>query len=106
MGEKAFRLARSSAWVVSPAVILELEILHEIKRIKVTPDQVLTKAGQVGDLEIATTPYPDIVQAARSLSWTRDPIDRLVTAAAIADGAQLLTSDRTIRANYKRAVWD
>ena len=87
-------------------MILELEILHEIKRIKVTPDQVLTKAGQVGDLEIATTPYPDILQAARSLSWTRDPIDRLVTAAAIADGAQLLTSDRTIRANYKRAVWD
>lgn len=106
MGEKAFQLARQNAWIISPAVLLELEILHEIKRIRATPDQVIAKANEAGDVSIAGTLYSDVVHAARSLSWTRDPVDRLVTAAAIADGAKLLTADRTILANFPDAVWD
>lgn len=87
-------------------MILELEVLHEIRRIRVPPDRVLADASRVGDLAIARTPYADVVQAARALSWTRDPIDRLVTAAAIADGAKLLTADKTILTHFSDAVWD
>ncbi len=106
LGAEAFRLAGRQAWLISPAVLLELEILHEIERIKVTPDDVMAAARQVGDLTVSNTPFANIVEAGRRLSWTRDPIDRLVTAHAIADGAKLLTADKTIRAHFKDAVWD
>ena len=106
LGAEAFRLAGRQAWLISPAVLLELEILHEIERIKVTPDDMLAAARQVGDLTVSNTPFASVVEAAQRLSWTRDPIDRLVTAHAIADGAKLLTADKTIRAHFKDAVWD
>lgn len=91
---------------MSPVVLLELEILHEIGRIRKTPDEIASAAREIGDLTRSRTSFADVVQAARDLSWTRDPIDRLVTAHAIADGARLLTADETIRANFKDAVWD
>lgn len=106
LGSEAFRLAGRQAWLISPAVPLELEILYEIGRVQVTPEDVLAAARQVGDLTISNTPFADVVASARKLSWTRDPIDRLVTAHAIADGAKLLTADKTIRAHFKDAVWD
>ena len=106
LGAAALKLARSQDWLISPSVILELEILHEIKRIKATADRVLSAAGQVGNLSISKTPFAEIAEASRKLSWTRDPIDRLVTAHAIADGARLLTADGHILRHFKDAVWD
>lgn len=87
-------------------MILELEILHEIGRIKVGVDRVLASASEVGDLSISQTAYPEVVQAARSLSWTRDPMDRLIVAHAMNDNARLLTADGRILTNFKDAVWD
>ncbi len=106
LGAQAFRLAGRQPWVISPAVLLELEILHEIGRIGVTPDRILAAARQFGDLTASNTAFEDVVEAASELSWTRDPIDRLVTAHAIADGAKLLTADKTIRAHFTDAVWN
>ncbi|MGV3578946.1 type II toxin-antitoxin system VapC family toxin [Brevundimonas sp.] len=106
LGNQARRLARLHDWAISPAVILELEILHEIGRIKVSVDRVLASASEVGDLSISQTPYPEVVQAARGLSWTRDPMDRLIVAHAMNDDARLLTADGRILANFKDAVWD
>lgn len=67
---------------------------------------MLDSARRLGDLRQSTAVFAEVVEAARMLSWTRDPIDRLVTAHAIADGAKLLTADATIRAHFKDAVWD
>jgi PIN domain nuclease of toxin-antitoxin system len=106
LGKQAFRLASRQPWVISPAVFLELEILHEIERIGVTPDQVLAAVRQIGQLTVSNTAFEDVIEAASELSWTRDPIDRLVTAHAIADGAKLLTADEKIRTHFKDAVWD
>lgn len=106
LGKQAIKFARASSWTISPAVILELEFLAEIGRIKITPDQVLANARQTGDLAVSETPFMDIVQVARTLSWTRDPMDRLIVAHAIGDGARLLTADGRILANFKDAVWD
>lgn len=106
LGAEAYRLARRQTWIVSPAVLLELDILHEIKRISSTADQVLEAARQVGDLTESASTFHDVITQARNLSWTRDPIDRLVTAHAMADGAKLLTADATILKNFKDAVWD
>lgn len=106
LGTTAFRLAGRHPWIVSPSVLLELEILHEIGRIRAAPDQVVDAAREIGDLALSDAPFDAVVGEARDLSWTRDPIDRLITAHAILDGAKLLTADRTILAHFKDAVWD
>ncbi len=106
LGARAYRLVIRQPWTISPAVVLELEILCEIGRVRAEPSRVLQTAGDKGDLTIATTPFTDVVKQAAMLSWTRDPFDRMITATAIADGAQLLTADKTILANFPDAVWD
>ncbi|WP_171981899.1 type II toxin-antitoxin system VapC family toxin [Brevundimonas sp. LM2] len=106
LGTHAFQLASRHDWIVSPAVLLELEILHGIKRLKVAPDQVFEAAREIGDLTLSTAAFDKVVRDARGLAWTRDPIDRLITAHAILDGAKLLTADQTILAHFKDAVWD
>jgi PIN domain nuclease of toxin-antitoxin system len=56
---------------------------------------------QVEDVSLA-----ELVQAAQSLSWTRDPFDRLIAAHAIVADVPLLTADMTIRENLPLAAWD
>ncbi|MCE3290874.1 MAG: hypothetical protein K0R83_2886, partial [Caulobacter sp.] len=46
-----------------------------------------------------------VVSAARTLTCTRDPFDRLICAAAIADGVGLVTADRRIRQHLPNAIW-
>jgi PIN domain nuclease of toxin-antitoxin system len=93
-------------WIISPAVVLELEILHEIGRLKATPDRVLEMVRAMGELGLSETSFADVADCARTLSWTRDPIDRLVSAHAMTDGAKLLTADKTILSHFADAVWD
>jgi PIN domain nuclease of toxin-antitoxin system len=45
------------------------------------------------------------VQAAMSLSWTRDPFDRLIAAHAIVANSPLITADETILENLSLATW-
>lgn len=106
LGDSAKRLARTQAWRVSPAVILELEILHEIGRIRVTAEQVLVAASEVGDLSVSQAPFTEVTNSSLALSWTRNPLDRLIVAQAIADGDRLLTADGQILKNFRDAVWD
>jgi len=106
LGTEAFRLARNQSWIISPAVILELESLYEIGRIRTTPDRVIEAASEAGDLTLSASQFDEVIARTRHLSWTRDPIDRIITAQAIVDGAKLLTADRMIRANFQDAVWD
>ena len=86
--------------------MLELDILHEIGRIAVTPQRVLEAAGEIGQVGVSDATFTETVLATRPLSWTRDPFDRLITATAIADGARLLTADKTILTHFADAVWD
>jgi PIN domain nuclease of toxin-antitoxin system len=106
LGARAYELARRQPWAISPAVILELEILSEIGRMRATPERVIEAARTVGDLAVSDATFEGVAAASRPLSWTRDPIDRLVTAQAIVDGAKLLTADRTILTHFADAVWD
>ncbi len=90
---------------VSPIVILELQLLHDIGRIPIHPEAVLEHLRSELALEISRTGLDRIISAARPLTWTRDPFDRLVCGAAIADGAGLITSDRHIRQHLPSAIW-
>jgi PIN domain nuclease of toxin-antitoxin system len=95
-----------SRLVYSPVVELELQYLYEIGRITAGPEAIFPYLADRTGLAPDDTPYLVVVREARRLSWTRDPFDRLITAAALASGRPLLTRDRAIRDHYADAIWD
>ena len=105
LGANARRAIARHERAVSPVVLLELELMHEIGRLKASPDEVLSAIRSRMTLAISSTPLTEIVERARVLSWTRDPFDRLIVANAIADEAALVTSDGRILDHLKDAVW-
>ena len=101
-------IARSSRLVISPLVLIELDDLIAAGRIKVPSAEFIIDelSERIEPLTISETRLIDIVAEARGIGWTRDPMDRLIVAGAIADRAKLVTADEKIRANFKDAVWD
>lgn len=90
----------------SPMTRLELHLLYQIGRIKVTPGDLLTELCEPLQLRECVQPFSAVVDAAQALTWTRDPFDRLIVAQAIAAGAKLITHDENIRTHFLDAVWD
>lgn len=86
-------------------VMLELETLHESGKLKTEPDRVIGILERNMDLVRSSASFVDIVAAARTFAWTRDPFDRLIVANAMADGVRLLTADDYILRHFKGAVW-
>jgi PIN domain nuclease of toxin-antitoxin system len=101
---KAFIEAETDL-VVSPMVLLELENLHEIGRVKPSARQVMEDLGAEVGLRVCTYPFGLIVEKALDEKWTRDPFDRIIVAHARARNAALITKDEKIRRHYSRAVW-
>ena len=89
---------------ISPMVVLEFEILYEIKRIKVSPRDILDLLARNINFRVCDLPFPDIARAAASERWTRDPFDRIIVAQARLAKAPLITRDTTIQSHYGRAV--
>ena len=92
--------------VISPMVQMELQYLFELDRIDGPASTVLDDLAPRLEIVVSTAPFQAVVQAATALTWTRDPFDRLIAAQSVADRADLLTADHTIRANLATAFWD
>jgi len=92
--------------VISPVVELELQYLSEVGRTSDPADVVISDLRQRIGLETADASLATVVEVARSLSWTRDPFDRLIAAQAMSDGLPLLTADETLLAHLDLAVWE
>ncbi len=96
-------LLQQASPVISPIVLLELDYLHEVGKLKVPGRDIVNDlAGKIG-LALDAGSFTAIVQAAADLTWTRDPFDRLIAATARAAGAPLLTKDATILAHERSA---
>lgn len=90
---------------ISPAVLLELQLFLEIKRITADPMLIFQTLEETIGLQLCDLEFSKIVTGARAQSWTRDPFDRLIVAQAAIQNAQLLTKDRIIRRHYALACW-
>jgi PIN domain nuclease of toxin-antitoxin system len=108
--ERFPKLARerleAAAIVASPMVVLELQYLHEIKRIAEPAARVVQDLCVRVGLEVDDISLRDLVAEAEQLSFTRDPFDRLIVAHAELRKAPLLTADKLLHKHYRRAVWD
>jgi PIN domain nuclease of toxin-antitoxin system len=91
--------------VASAAAVLELELLHEIGRLKPTASKLVSMLATDIGLRVCDLPFRNVVDQAIAEGWTRDPFDRLIVANAKAAGAPLVTRDERIRAHYTRALW-
>lgn len=99
-------LRRTSAPMISPLVIVELEILTELGRISPpsVPAMIAALEDQIGLVQ-SDASMAAVSEAACRFAWTRDPFDRLIVANAIADGAMLITADQVILRHFDKAVW-
>lgn len=105
LSASARRLLDTEEPVMSPAVELELTYLREIDRLTVGGADIVSDLRARIGLTLSDVPFSAVVASAGTLSWTRDPFDRLIVADAIAAGAGLLTKDTEIRKNFSAAAW-
>lgn len=90
---------------VSPMVLLEMQYLNEVGKVKASPESIVTLLGSAVGLTICEAPFEQVARAAARIDWTRDPFDRIITAQAVLADAPLVTKDSVIRKHYRKAIW-
>ena len=106
IGNDAKRLMQGAELLISPIVLLELEFLYEIRRIKLPARDIQRKLEHETGLRVCDLPFAAIAAAATEEKWTRDPFDRLIVANAKVNGlACLISADEAIAQHYPRTVW-
>ena len=106
ISRKVISLINNGDVRISPMAVIELQYLYEIRRIIVSPPEILMKLGVEIGLTVCDHPFPIVAETALGENWTRDPFDRTIVAHAKANGvAPLLTKDELILANYPNARW-
>ncbi len=91
--------------VISPMVLLEMQLLQEIGRVNIGPDQWVAMLRREFGVAVCEQPFQRVVEISLGLKWTRDPFDRLIVAQAIAGSGALITKDRNILNNFDAAIW-
>jgi len=99
-------MLETEALGISPMVVLELQYLFEIGKVAEPAAPVIADLKDKLGLEVSASPFPEVVMRATALSWTHDPFDRMIAAQSLAEGAPLLTADRTLRRRLPTAFWD
>ena len=74
--------------LVSPAVVLELQLLHDIKRARVAASKVIERLSTEIGLAVCRISFASVVEHALAQAWTRDPFDLLIVAHARAQDAR------------------
>lgn len=105
LSQKVKKCLEEAALLISPMVLLEIDFLHEIKRISVKSRTILQKLAEDMGLQVGGEAFSEIVGVAGNLTWTRDPFDRLIVAQAQVRGVPLLTKDRTLHRHYHQCIW-
>jgi PIN domain nuclease of toxin-antitoxin system len=103
--EQAKRELQNSDLVISPIVLLELQYLHEAKKIHKNGDVIFSALQKTTGIRMMEHDWEEVMRTALPLAWTRDPFDRIIVAHAVHHKAKLLTKDRQIQRHYAGAVW-
>jgi PIN domain nuclease of toxin-antitoxin system len=91
--------------IISPIIILELEYLYEVKKIKDNSQTIIDYLQNKIGLKIDNDDFLKIVNIALKETWTRDPFDRLIVAHSKYRDAYLVTRDKKILDNYFKAIF-
>lgn len=105
LSAKVRELINSQQVAISPMVVLELEYLHEIGRIKCSAQDIVDELSRSIGLMVLEVDYFHVVKQALKLKWTRDTFDRLICATALLKQQPLITKDQNILENFRLANW-
>lgn len=103
--ETAQRELQNNELAISPIVLLELQYLYEIKKIRTKSGAIFSELQKTIGVRVAQHDGEVVIRAAVPLSWTRDPFDRIIVGHALSQKAKLLTKDSAILRHYPRGVW-
>jgi PIN domain nuclease of toxin-antitoxin system len=101
----ARRAIDRSELLASPAAVLEMQLLHEIGRLRLTASKMVAILATDLGLQVCELPFRTIAELALAETWARDPFDRLIVGNAKAANAPLVTKDPLILDSYSRAIW-
>lgn len=104
LSEQAKKLINENDCLISPIVKLELQYLYEIGRITAEPDDIVKDLSKHIGLKVCDKDFAEVVDVACTITWTRDPFDRLIVANALSNNELLLTADSHILSNFSKAV--
>jgi PIN domain nuclease of toxin-antitoxin system len=104
LGLAARRAIDKDVVTISPAVLLEIELLFEIRRLREGAKVVAARLAEDLDIRVAAERFADVATEALAFGFTRDPFDRLIVAHASHPKATLLTQDATQRHRYPKSL--
>ena len=90
---------------ISPIVLLEIEYLFEIGKVKHNARKFEEVIENDLGIQIADSNYLSIVRSSYREKWTRDPFDRMIVAHARMENAELVSGDRLVLEKYGKCVW-
>ena len=96
-------LINAEALLISPMVVLELDYLNETGKTSDPGAVVYQDLQHRIALGLCNKPFAEIIFAANSQKWTRDPFDRIIVAQAALDASLLVTKDPLIHEHYPHA---
>jgi PIN domain nuclease of toxin-antitoxin system len=101
----AQQLLNSDAISISPIVRLELQYLYEIDRVTVQANAIVTDLVNRIGLQVWEGDFNTVIGQALTLSWTRDPFDRLIAANASLNDDILISKDQRLHEHYPHTRW-
>lgn len=106
ISQKARGALEDGELLISPMVLVELEYLYEIGRIRLSARDILSKIEHEIGVRVCDLPFPLVANLMLGEKWTRDPFDRMIVAQAKANGlAHLISADEEIARHYPRTLW-
>ena len=107
ISRKAHDVLEKADLLISPMVLIELEYLYEVNRIKLPSRDLQLKIEHEIGVRVCDLPFPLIASVMVDEKWTRDPFDRMIVAHAKANGlAFLVSADEEIAKYYPRTIWE
>ena len=97
-------LERYRPWGISPISFLEIQLLAETGKLEVRQSQLIEAVGRDRRFVIDEVPLMALIEQAITVSWTRDPFDRLLAAHSHARRTPLCTLDRRMRDQHSLLV--
>jgi PIN domain nuclease of toxin-antitoxin system len=106
LSKDAKAVLRKADLLISPMVLIELELIYEIQRIKLRAREIQLKVEHELGVKVCGLDFPSIATTAVGEKWTRDPFDRIIVAHAKSNGfAPLISADELIAKHYPKTVW-
>ena len=104
LSKKAIQCLNNNDIYISPMVMLELQYLYEIGRVKENSGIVLNYLSNTINLKIDECSFSGLIEYTLKESWTRDPFDRMIVAHARLKDAFLISKDTVIKKYYKKII--